>query len=48
MSILGVLKQTSNIAVYGELGRFQMYVVKKIRILRYWCKILNSQSFSML
>ena len=40
--ILGVRKQTSNIAVYGELGRFPLVVLIRIRILNYWFKILNS------
>ncbi|MEW8545044.1 MAG: reverse transcriptase family protein [Candidatus Thiodiazotropha sp.] len=40
--ILGVRRQTSNIAVYGELGRFPLYIIRKIRILKYWFKILNS------
>lgn len=40
--ILGVRRQTSNIAIYGELGRFPLYVIRKIRILKYWYKILNS------
>ena len=37
--ILGVCKQTSNVAVYGELGRFPLFVLRKIRILKYWFKI---------
>ena len=40
--VLGVRKQTSNIAVYGELGRFPLVVLRKIRILKYWFKILNA------
>ena len=40
--LLGVHKQTSNIAVYGELGRFPLYVTRNVRILKYWFKILNS------
>ena len=30
--ILGVRLQTSNIAVYGELGRFPLAILRKIRI----------------
>ena len=41
--ILGVRRQSSNLAVYGELGRVPLYVLKNIRILKYWFKILNSQ-----
>lgn len=41
--ILGVRRQTNNIAVYGELGRFPLFVLRKIRILKYWFKVLTSQ-----
>ena len=40
--ILDVRKQTSNVAVYGELGRFPLFVLRKIRILKYWFKILTA------
>ena len=40
--ILGVRKQTSNVAVYGELGRFPLFVLRTIRILKYWFKIMNA------
>ena len=40
--VLGIRKQTSNIAVYGELRRFLLIVLRKIRILKYWFKILNA------
>ena len=42
--ILGVRLQTSNIAVYGELGRFPLAILRKIRILKYWYKILASKN----
>ncbi|MEW8546880.1 MAG: reverse transcriptase family protein, partial [Candidatus Thiodiazotropha sp.] len=41
--LLGVRRQTNNIAVYGELGRFPLFVLRKIRILKYWYKVINSQ-----
>ena len=41
--ILGVRRQTCNIAVYGEVGRVPLYVLRKVRILKYWYKILSSQ-----
>ena len=41
--ILGVRRQTANHAVYGELGRVPLFVLRKIRILKYWYKILSSQ-----
>jgi hypothetical protein len=37
--ILGVRKQTPNVAVYGELGRFLLSVLSKIRSLNYLLKI---------
>ena len=39
--LLGVRQQTCNMAVYGELGRVPLYVTIKIRIIRYWSKILS-------
>ena len=41
--ILGVRWQTNNIAVYGELRRFPLFVLCKIRILKYWFKVTSSQ-----
>ena len=40
--ILGVRRQTSNIAVYGEVGRVPLSILRKVRILKYWHKILTS------
>ena len=40
--ILGVRKQISNVAVYGELGRFPLFVLRKIRILKYRFRILTA------
>ena len=39
--ILGVLRQTSNLAVYGELGRVPLNVLHKVKVLKYWFKILS-------
>ena len=30
--------------VYGELGRFPMLINRKIRILKYWVKIVNGKA----
>ena len=38
--ILNVRQQTSNMAIYGELGRVPFYVIRKVRIIKYWYKIL--------
>ena len=40
--ILGVRKQTCNLAVYGELGRVPLSVLHKTRVLKYWFKILST------
>lgn len=40
-SILGVRQQTCSMAVYGELGRMPLFVLRKVRILKYWYKILS-------
>ena len=41
-SILCVKQSTPNCFVYGELGIFPLIVERKVRILKYWFKILNS------
>ena len=41
--ILGVRPQTTNTAVYGELGRVPLNIVGKERILKYWFKIIKSE-----
>lgn len=40
--ILSVRQQTSNASVYGELGRFPLFVVRQIRIIKYWYKICKT------
>ena len=41
--ILGVRPQTTNVAIYGELGRVPLNVIRKKRILKYWFKIIKSE-----
>ena len=43
--LLGVRPQTINAAVYGELGRVPLNIVRKERILQYWLKIRKSERF---
>ena len=38
---MGVRTKTSNLAVYGELGRVPLNVLHKIKVLKYWFKILS-------
>jgi hypothetical protein len=40
--ILGVRPQTSNVAVFGELGRKPLSVIAKERALKYWLKIMHN------
>lgn len=41
--ILGVGKRSSNIATYGELGRYPLYIDMVIALIRYWLR-LNKES----
>lgn len=40
--ILGVRTQTCTAAVYGELGKVPLSVLRKVRILKYWYNIMKS------
>ena len=40
--ILGVRPQTSNVTIYGELGRMPLSIIRKERILKYWYKLIKS------
>ena len=40
--ILCVKPQTSNVTVYGELGRVPLSIIRKERILNYWYKLMKS------
>ena len=42
---LGVKLSTSNAGIYGELGRYPLYVARYTRIVKYWVKILYSDNF---
>ena len=37
--LLGVKLSTSNVGVYGELGRFTLSIGRQIRILKYWFQV---------
>ena len=45
-SILGVKKSTPNCFVYGELGVLPLIIERKMRIFKYWLKILKSENNS--
>jgi hypothetical protein len=40
--LLNVKQQTINATVYGELGLFPLSVIRKVRIIKYWSKILQN------
>ena len=42
--ILGVKSSTCNIAIYGEWGRYLLYINKYTRIIKFWCKIIYSDN----
>jgi len=39
--LVKVRSNTFNAAVYGELGRYPLYVNRYIRIIKYWLKVVN-------
>ena len=43
-AVLNVRTNTSNAGIYGELGRYPMYVNRFVRILKYWFKLLNTDN----
>ena len=45
--ILGVKKCTNLSAVYGELGRYPLSVIRKIHMIRYWIKIIRLNDSSL-
>jgi len=30
--------------VYGELGRYHLYVIRQTRIVKFWCRTLQSKN----
>ena len=42
--ILKVRMSTSTVAVYGELGRYPLYISRYYRIIKYWCRVMNSNN----
>ena len=43
-SILNVRKSTCNAAVYAELGRYPLYIIRYVKILKYWFKVMNTEN----
>lgn len=43
-SLLSVKTSTCNMAVYGELGRYPLYINRHYRIIKYWSRVVNSNN----
>ena len=41
---LGIRQNSCNVAVYGELGRYPLYINRYIRIVKYWLRIINTDN----
>jgi hypothetical protein len=41
--VLRVKKSTQSTAILGELGRVPLALVRKERMLKYWCKLVNNR-----
>ena len=42
--LLNVRLNTCTAGVYGELGRYPLYISQYVRIIKYWCKVLNTDN----
>ena len=42
--ILAVKASTSNVSVYGDLGRYPLYITRYVRIIKYWVKLLTTDN----
>ena len=42
--ILGVRQNSCNDAVYGELGRYPLYINRYVQIVKYWLKLINTEN----
>ena len=42
--ILGVRQNSCNDAVYGELGRYPLYIIRYVQIIKYWLKLINTDN----
>ena len=41
---LGVRHNVCNYMIYRELGRYPLIIKRKIRIMKFWCKLLNTEN----
>ena len=43
-SVLGVIQTTSTTAIYGELGRFTLYIISLTAIVKCWLKLTKTET----
>ena len=46
--LLKVKSSTCNVGVYGELGRYPLYINRYSRIIKFWCHVLQSNNILIL
>jgi hypothetical protein len=44
LTVLKVRNTTINFIVYVELGRFPLEIRVKLRMISYWCKLVNNET----
>ncbi|XP_048252544.1 uncharacterized protein LOC125380687 [Haliotis rufescens] len=44
---LGVKINTSSLVVYGECGRFPLYVYSNIKVIKYWLRLIDMPSYRL-
>ena len=42
--LLNVKSSTASMGIYGELGRYPLYINRYVRIIKFWCKIISSEN----
>ena len=42
--LLKVKNNSCNATIYGELGRYPLYISRYVRIIKYWFKVVNSEN----
>ena len=45
--ILGVRPQTTTTAVFGDVGRFPLFVKLQVKAIKFWCKLISKPSGSL-
>jgi exonuclease III len=43
-TLLGVRQSSCNAAVYGELGRYPLYINRYVQIIKYWLKLCHNEN----